>query len=148
MRAEVTFEEIDVGSLRAEILAGRKDAGAFVAFEGLVRELGYEDEVFTLEHYPAMTEKMLVRILERACERFDLKDALIVHRVGEMRPADVIVVVMALSTHRQAAFDAANFMMDYLKTRAPFWKKEANGQWVDARDADEDAFSRWGEELS
>ncbi len=144
MIAEVTSEPIDLPPLREKIIAERKNAGALVTFEGLVREIGVgEGEVFTLEHYPGMTEKMLARIADEAISRFDLQNALIVHRVGEMRPTDVIVVVMALSKHRQAAFDGANFMMDYLKTRAPFWKKEANGQWVDAREEDEDAFARW-----
>lgn len=147
MRVQVFSGILDTSKLRSEFTSGCKDIGAIVTFEGLVREIGAgSDEVFTLEHYPGMTEKMLIRIAERAMERFGLEDALIFHRVGEMRPSDVIVVVMAASRHRQAAFDGANFMMDYLKTRAPFWKKEANGDWVDARADDEDAFLRWDDE--
>ncbi len=147
MFIQVTDAPILFDENRSKLLGARKDAGALVSFEGLVREIGVENEVFTLEHYPGMTEKMLTRIANRAVERFELQDALIVHRVGEMKPQDVIVLVMAMSKHRQAAFDGANFMMDYLKTRAPFWKKEANGEWVDARSEDEDAFVRWGEEI-
>ncbi len=146
MHIEVISQPIDLSLYRDKLIGHRKDAGALVSFEGLVREVtGEQGEIFTLEHYPGMTEKMLARIAERAMERFALMDALIVHRIGEMKPADSIVLVMALAKHRQAAFDGASFMMDYLKTRAPFWKKEANGRWVDARDADEDAFARWGE---
>ncbi len=147
MIVEITKLPIDPTSWRTKLIGTRKDAGAVVSFEGLVREIaGRDDEIFTLEHYPGMTEKMLTRIAKRAMERFDLQDALIVHRVGGMHPQDVIVLVIALSKHRHAAFDGASFMMDYLKTRAPFWKKEANGEWVDARTEDEDAFARWGEE--
>jgi molybdopterin synthase catalytic subunit len=100
----------------------------------------------TLEHYPGMTEKALAEIVADAHARFDILDALVVHRVGELRPADQIVLVVVTSAHRGDAFDACRFIMDYLKTRAPFWKKEVTSEgarWVDARDSDEAAAVRW-----
>lgn len=151
MQALVTHEPIDKSHYDL-LLTPSLQTGAVVSFSGLVREVlgktpsSRQEEVFELEHYPQMTEAMLMKIAKRAIERFELDDALIVHRVGKMHPADVIVYVLAASKHRQAAFDGANFMMDYLKTRAPFWKKEASGEWVDAKESDEDAFARWNEE--
>jgi molybdopterin synthase catalytic subunit len=101
----------------------------------------------TLEHYPGMTERELQRIEAEANERWPLQATLIVHRVGTLRPGEPIVLVVAASAHRQAAFEAASFLMDYLKTRAPFWKKETgvdgSGQWVDARESDDTAVKKW-----
>jgi molybdopterin synthase catalytic subunit len=100
----------------------------------------------TLEHYPGMTEKALAAIVAEAHARFDILDALVIHRVGELRPADQIVLVAVTSAHRGDAFDACRFVMDYLKTRAPFWKKEVTAEgarWVDARGSDDDAAARW-----
>lgn len=152
MKAIVTQDIINKSQYDA-LLNSSKQTGAIVSFSGLVREVlntrfsQGEAQIFELEHYPAMTEAMLEKIAHRAIDRFALDDAIIVHRVGKMHPSDVIVYVLAASKHRQAAFDGANFMMDYLKTRAPFWKKEASGKWVDAKESDEDAFARWNEEV-
>ena len=129
-------------------LRGTGGAGAVVTFTGLVRELqgGQRVEALFLEHYPGMTEKSLERIAEEAAARWPLLDLTLIHRVGELRAGEQIVLVGASSAHRQAAFEAAAFMMDYLKTRAPFWKKcrDAEGEhWVEAKDSDEEAYSKW-----
>lgn len=143
----VTTDPIDEASVRAQIGNGRKDIGAIVGFSGLVREISEgSNSPLELEHYPGMTEKMLSKIGEDAIEKFDLIDAAIVHRVGVMEVGEEIVYVAAASRHRQAAFNGANFMMDYLKTRAPFWKKEGSGSWVEARDEDENALQKWSRE--
>ena len=143
----MTDQPFDEAQEKALLIGNAKTIGAVVSFTGLVREISPDaPDRFMLEHYPGMTEKMLERIARRAIERFALIDATIVHRVGEMSAGDEIVLVLAASRHRQAAFDGANFMMDYLKTRAPFWKKEGDGGWVEMREADEDAFARWGED--
>ncbi len=140
----VTADPIDEASIRERIGTGRKDIGALVGFTGMVREISEGNtSPLELEHYPTMTEKMLTTIASEAIERFALIDAAIVHRVGVLEIGEEIVYVAAASRHRQSAFDGANFMMDYLKTRAPFWKKEGDGNWVEAKDADEDAFKKW-----
>ncbi len=140
---EEPIQEIDVQNM----LPWKNHIGAIVTFSGHVRATTENEfEIFTIEHYPSMTEKKLEEIGERAIKRFSLINAAIIHRVGEMNIGDEIVRVIAYASHRQAAFDGASFMMDYLKTRAPFWKKEADGSWVDARLVDEDAFSKWNEE--
>ena len=134
------------------LLAGRSDAGAVVTFTGLVRgeAHGRALSAMELEHYPGMTEAELERVEAEARRRFDLIDTLIIHRYGELRPGERIVLVVAVSAHREAAFNAASFLMDYLKTRAPFWKKERGqdgaGVWVDAREADDAAAQRWARE--
>ena len=144
----VQKEDFDAGAEIARLRQGRTDAGAIAVFIGLVRDLagGSEVKSMTLEHYPGMTEKELARIEAEARERWPLLDCLIVHRVGRLLPGDAIVLVITLSAHRHAAFDAAQFLMDYLKTTAPFWKSEESAQgrhWVTPRDADDAAAERW-----
>ena len=137
----VQTEDFDIGAEVKALTDGRTDIGAVVTFSGIVRDVPLE-----LEHYPGMTEKELTRIEEEAHRRWPLQASLIVHRVGKLKPGDNIVLVAAASAHRQAAFDAASFLMDYLKTRAPFWKKEERGgeaQWVDARESDQTAMKKW-----
>jgi len=144
----VQTEDFDVS---AEMLALRKrnpKIGAVASFVGVVRDLNDGDSVstLTLEHYPGMTEKSLEAIVQQAKERWDIYDALIVHRVGTMRPLDQIVLVIVTSAHRGESFEACEFLMDYLKTRAPFWKKEVTPEgerWVDARSSDDVAAKRW-----
>jgi molybdopterin synthase catalytic subunit len=127
---------------------GDLEVGAVVTFVGTVRDVNDGDSVATLEleHYPGMTEKALEAIVDEARTRFDVRGVLVIHRVGVLAPAEPIVLVAVTSTHRGEAFEACRFVMDYLKTRAPFWKKErtpTGDRWVDARDADEDAAARW-----
>ena len=150
MAVRVQTGDFDVSAEVRALTAGRHDIGAVVTFTGLVRgstDAGALADM-TLEHYPGMTEAELARVEEEATRRFPVDATLIVHRVGALKPGDNIVLVIAASRHRQAAFQAAEFLMDYLKTRAPFWKKETapdgSGQWVDARDSDSDAEARWG----
>lgn len=144
----VQQQDFDVGAEIAGLRKGRADIGAIAAFAGLVRDHagGREVTSMTLEHYPGMTEKELARIEAEARERWPLLDCLIVHRIGRLSPGDNIVLVITLSEHRRAAFEAAQFLMDYLKTTAPFWKSEENGEerhWAPPRDADEEAAERW-----
>ncbi len=133
----------------ARLTAGRTDIGAIVTFTGTVRADNEGSTItgMTLEHYPGMTEQELARVEAEANARWPLQASLIVHRVGELKPGANIVLVVTASAHREAAFDAAAFLMDYLKTRAPFWKKEVGadgkGQWVDARESDDRAAERW-----
>jgi len=147
MAARVQQEDFDAVAEVAALTAGRTDIGAIVTFTGRVR--GGEGGVaaMTLEHYPGMTEAELSRIEAEAHSRWPLQASLIVHRVGELKPGDNIVLVATASAHRQAAFEAAGFLMDYLKTRAPFWKKETdasgNAVWVEARESDDSAARRW-----
>ncbi|MEL6287610.1 MAG: molybdenum cofactor biosynthesis protein MoaE [Pseudomonadota bacterium] len=133
---------------------GRTDIGAVVTFTGTVRDMHGDTQIadLTLEHYPGMTEKALDALARDAAARFPLLGCRIVHRVGTMRPGDNIVLVVTCSAHRQAAFDAAMFMMDDLKMRAPFWKKETRavdgawqGAWVDARESDAQAAAKWAD---
>ncbi len=148
MSVRVQLADFDVG---AEILAlrrGNPKIGAIASFIGLVRDINEGDDVavMTLEHYPGMTEKALEAIVVTARERWDILDALVVHRIGALRPTDQIVLVVVSSAHRGEAFAACEFIMDYLKTEAPFWKKEQTdkgGRWVEARASDEDATARW-----
>ena len=148
MSVRVQLADFDVG---AEILAlrrGNPKIGAIASVIGLVRDINEGDDVvvMTLEHYPGMTEKALEAIVFRARERWDILDALVVHRIGALRPTDQIVLVVVSSAHRGEAFAACEFIMDYLKTEAPFWKKEQTdkgGRWVEARASDEDATARW-----
>jgi len=144
-------EDFDVGAEVRRLTAGRTDIGAIVTFSGTVRGAGRGAAItaMTLEHYPGMTEAELARVEAEAARRWPLQASLIVHRIGTLKPGDNIVLVVTASVHRQAAFAAAEFLMDYLKTRAPFWKKEegADGQarWVEARECDEEAAGRWEE---
>lgn len=148
MTVRVQTEDFDVG---AEINALRRTSpniGAVVSFVGQVRDLNDGDNVaaMTLEHYPGMTEKSLAGIVEQAQGRWLIADVLVIHRVGELRPPDQIVLVLVASAHRKDAFAACEFIMDYLKTEAPFWKKEQTPdgeRWVEAKDSDDQARSRW-----
>jgi len=147
----VEREDFDIGAEVRRLTAGRTDIGAIVTFSGTVRGGSRGDAIraMTLEHYPGMTEAELARVEAEAGRRWPLQASLIVHRIGTLKPGDNIVLVVTASAHRQAAFAAAEFLMDYLKTRAPFWKKEegADGQarWVEARECDEEAAGRWQE---
>ncbi|MGB7287488.1 MAG: molybdenum cofactor biosynthesis protein MoaE [Salaquimonas sp.] len=130
------------------LTVSRKDIGAVVGFVGLCRDEGGTLSALELEHYPSMAEAEIKRIGEQAIARFDLKGLKVIHRYGKILPGENIVLVIAASPHRQAAFGGANYMMDFLKTRAPFWKKEhlvdgQTGEWVDAKDLDDDALKRW-----
>jgi len=146
MAVRVQREDFDLGAELAALRAGRADIGALVSFTGLVRSDVGEVGGMELEHYPGMTEKALAAIEAEARARWPLQASLVIHRYGPLAPGDQIMMVATASAHRQAAFAAAEFLMDYLKSRAPFWKKEATadgGRWVDARSADEDALGRW-----
>lgn len=147
-RVVVTFDPLDVEAEKSELTAENHDVGGVCVFEGLVREFSGEgSDSLTLEHYPGMTEKALEAIRHRAAQRWDLHGLTILHRVGRMEPGEKIVAVIACARHRQNAFDACAYAMDYLKTEAPFWKLEDNGQgqanWVDARESDHAARDRW-----
>lgn len=140
--------DFDVSAELAALRAGRADIGAIAAFVGLVRDIsgGKAVSAMTLEHYPGMTEKALADIVAEAERRWSLQAVRVIHRVGPLLPADQIVLVAVASAHRGEAFQACEFIMDYLKTRAPFWKKETTPQgerWVDARDSDDTAAERW-----
>jgi molybdopterin synthase catalytic subunit len=144
----VQQQDFDIGAEIAVLRKGRSDVGAIAAFVGLVRDHagGREVTSMTLEYYPGMTEKELARIEAEARERWPLLDCLIVHRAGRLSAGDNIVLVITLAEHRRAAFEAAQFLMDYLKTTAPFWKSEENGDerhWVAPRDGDGAAAERW-----
>jgi len=144
----VQRHDFDTGQEIEALTRGRTDVGAVVSFAGLVRDDADGDRLksMTLEHFPGMTERELARVEEEARVRWPLLDVLIVHRHGELLPGDRIVLVVTLSHHRAAAFEAASFLMDYLKTRAPFWKRElrASGEkWVEPRDSDDTAAARW-----
>ena len=144
----VQEEPFDVGAEIAQLHAGNPRIGAIASFIGLVRDVNDGDSVatMTLEHYPGMTEKALADIVAQARSRWDIDDTLVVHRVGALRPTDAIVLVIVTGAHRGPAFAACEFIMDYLKTDAPFWKKEATGsgaRWVEARDSDDAARDRW-----
>ena len=144
----VQAEDFDLGAETARLRSGNVKIGALVTFSGLVRDLNEGLQRMTLEHYPGMTEKALHAIAEDASTRWSLEAALIIHRYGTLKPGDQIMMVAAASAHRQAAFEAADFMMDYLKSRAPFWKQEITGDgatWVDVRETDEAALKRWQE---
>ena len=146
MAVRVQREDFDLGAELAALRAGRTDIGALVSFTGLVRDLEGRLTGFELEHYPAMTEKALAGIEAEAQARWPLQATLIVHRFGPLAPGEQIMMVATASAHRAAAFAAAEFLMDYLKSRAPFWKKEttaAGAGWVAARDEDEAALDRW-----
>jgi len=144
----VQREDFDIG---AEIAAFRRadpGIGAIASFIGLVRDVNDGDAVagMTLEHYPGMTERALAGIVNEAKRRWDIVDGLVIHRVGELQPLDQIVLVAVSGAHRGAAFAACEFIMDYLKTQAPFWKKEQTAQgarWVEARASDDQAAERW-----
>lgn len=142
----VQEQAFDAGAEIAALSNGRADVGAVASFVGLVRDQGGAVEEMTLEHYPGMTERALEEIAAEAAARWPLLGLTVVHRYGALRPGDSIVLAAAASAHREAAFAAAEFVMDYLKTRAPFWKRErgpGGDGWVAARDSDDRAAERW-----
>jgi molybdopterin synthase catalytic subunit len=146
MAVRVQREDFDIGAELAALGNGRTDIGALVSFTGLVRDRGGGLATMELEHYPGMTEKALEAIEAEARARWPLDACLIVHRYGALAPGDRIMMVATASAHRRAAFEAAEFLMDYLKSRAPFWKKEATAEgtrWVEAQADDEAALDRW-----
>jgi molybdopterin synthase catalytic subunit len=149
MPVRVQQADFDAGAEMAALRRADPGIGAIASFIGLVRDVNEGDAVrgMSLEHYPGMTEKALADIVAEAKRRWDIIDALVVHRVGELKPLDQIVLVAVAGAHRGAAFAACEFIMDYLKTQAPFWKKEqtAHGaRWVEARTSDDQAAERWG----
>jgi len=148
MTVRVQTADFDVGREIALLRGGDKRVGAVASFIGTVRDVNDDATVstLTLEHYPGMTEKALEAIVAEAKSRFEIYDVLVIHRVGALAPTDQIVLVVVTGAHRETAFDACRFLMDYLKTRAPFWKKEETPQgarWVDARASDDEAAARW-----
>lgn len=148
MAVRVQEQDFDAGAEIARLRAGNPRIGAVASFIGLVRDVNDGEAVreLTLEHYPGMTEKALEEIVAEAKTRWEVIDAVVVHRVGPLKPTDQIVLVAVASGHRGDAFAACEFIMDYLKTRAPFWKKEATPageRWVDARETDDVAAARW-----
>jgi molybdopterin synthase catalytic subunit len=146
MRVVVQQAPFDLGAEANAFAAGVGGAGAVVTFTGLVRDNGGALAAMEIEHYPGMTEKAIAAMMQEAAQRWDLADALVIHRYGRLGAAEPIMMVATASRHRADAFAAAEFLMDYLKSRAPFWKKEisADGEtWVAARDEDEAALKRW-----
>jgi molybdopterin synthase catalytic subunit len=148
MSVRVQTEDFDTGAEISGMRLARRDVGAVVSFVGQVRDIndGSEVSTLTLEHYPGMTEKALEAIIDQAGARWDIFDALIIHRVGTLQPTDQIVLVVVSGAHRGEAFAACEFIMDYLKTEAPFWKKEqtpAGSRWIDAKVSDDHARDRW-----
>lgn len=148
MTVRVQTEDFDVGMELAALRRDNPKIGALACFIGLVRDLneGSEVSAMTLEHYPGMTEKTLEEIIAQARQRWPISDALIIHRVGPLSPTDQIVMVAVSGAHRGETFSSCEFIMDFLKTQAPFWKKEQTEQgahWVDARESDTDAMKRW-----
>lgn len=148
----VQTDDFDLAREYAQLRLMAGDAGAIVTFTGLVREFHRAEEPIdslTLEHYPGMTEKALESIVADARRRWELLGVRVIHRVGRLLPGDQIVLVATASAHRQDAFEAASYIMDYLKSRAPFWKKQAQGEdshWVESRQTDSDALQRWERE--
>ena len=144
----VQEQPFDAAAELAALKAGRTDIGGTVMFLGTVRDLSGRQDVraMTLEHYPGMTEKALADIEAEACRRWPIDASLIIHRYGRLEPGDDIVLVIAASAHREAAFEACHFLIDWLKTKAPFWKLEEHdggASWVAAKDSDDHAAARW-----
>lgn len=148
LSVQVQAEDFDIAGLQKSLLAGAQEEGAIATFTGYVRAdaAGGRLQSMELEHYPGMTERSILDILEESADRWPLLAARVVHRIGELRPGDNIVWVGVASAHRAAAFEACEFIMDYLKTRAPFWKREVRQggvSWVDARSSDQQRADRW-----
>lgn len=148
MSVSVQEADFDVSTEVSALRAGQRDVGAVAVFVGTVRDLneGSAVSAMTLEHYPEMTQRSLDKIVQAAHERFDILGVRVIHRVGRLQPMDQIVMVAVTSRHRGQAFQACEFIMDYLKTEAPFWKREDTPQgarWVDSRDSDDAAAARW-----
>ena len=145
----VQSADFDVGIELKKLTEGNRQIGAVTSFVGLVRDIAGEDTIsaMILEHYPGMTEKQLADIEYEANQRWDLNSSLIIHRYGRLGPGDNIVLVACASAHRESAFDACHFLIDWLKTKAPFWKLEETsegGRWVEAKTKDDIATTRWG----
>ncbi len=150
MPVRVQTEDFDVSAELKALRAGRPQVGAVAMFVGTVRDINEGDAVsaMELEHYPGMTESSLQAMIDQAHQRWDVLDCLIVHRVGRLAPLDQIVLVIVSSAHRKQAFEACEYLMDFLKTEAPFWKKESTlegTRWVEARETDEAAAARWAQ---
>ena len=146
MRIVVQEEPFDLGRETASFVDGRTDMGAVVTFTGVVREVDGALAAMEIEHYPGMTETAIAAIAKEAQARWSLGDVLVIHRFGTLKPGEKIMMVATAAPHRKDAFDAAEFLMDYLKSRAPFWKKEITREgasWVAAKDQDEAALDRW-----
>jgi molybdopterin synthase catalytic subunit len=146
MGVRVQAEPFDLGAESTAFATGLRRAGAMVTFTGLVRDNGGALQAMEIEHYPGMTERAIAAMVDEAVTRWSLEDALVIHRYGRLGPQDQIMMVATAAPHRGDAFAAAEFLMDYLKSRAPFWKKElaADGSaWVAAKDEDEAALKRW-----
>ena len=148
MTVSVQAEDFDAGAEINRLRLSRPDTGAVVSFVGQVRDLneGQQVNTLTLEHYPGMTEAALYNIIATVKQRWDIFDALVIHRVGELKPTDQIVLVVVSGAHRGEAFSACEFIMDFLKTEAPFWKKEqtpSGERWVEAKISDDAARERW-----
>jgi molybdopterin synthase catalytic subunit len=148
MTVRVQTEDFDAGREMALLRQGNPQIGAVAAFIGVVRDMNDGNAVadMTLEHYPGMTEKSIAEIIQQAQSRWKIFDALVIHRIGRLKPLDQIVLVVVTGAHRGDAFAACEFIMDYLKTRAPFWKKEETPQgarWVESRASDDIAAERW-----
>jgi molybdopterin synthase catalytic subunit len=151
MTVRVQREDFDVGAELALLTEGRTDVGGVTSFVGLVRDVAGGEAVtsMTLEHYPGMTERMLAEIEAEANRRWPLQASLVIHRYGRLEPGDRIVLVATASAHRQAAFEACHFLIDWLKTKAPFWKledKASGSHWVEAKASDDAAAARWAED--
>ncbi|MGC3938590.1 molybdenum cofactor biosynthesis protein MoaE [Roseobacter sp. EG26] len=147
MRIAIQQAPFDLGVESARFAAGHRDVGAVVTFTGIVRDTGNAPlDAMEIEHYPGMTETAVTEIAREAQTRWSLADVLIIHRHGRLETGDMIMMVATASRHRKDAFEAAEYLMDYLKSRAPFWKREVTAEgasWVEARGEDEDALSRW-----
>lgn len=148
----IQHEDFDLGTEVAALRDGDAQVGAVASFVGTVRDRneGASVSAMELEHYPGMTERAIESMIVEARRRFDVRGVRVIHRVGTLMPCDQIVLVAVTSAHRQDAFQACEFLMDYLKTQAPFWKKESTAdgaRWVDARQADDAALARWGLKL-
>jgi molybdopterin synthase catalytic subunit len=148
IKVAIQNEDFDVAREIESLTRGRGDVGALVTFTGLCRDEAGTLEALELEHYPGMAEDEIIRVAQQAAARWPLLGATAIHRYGKVLPGENIVLVIATSPHRRAAFEAAEYIMDYLKTRAPFWKKEHRrdgsvGEWVEAKDADDSAAERW-----
>lgn len=147
MHISVQQEPFDIGQITSEFSQGHSHMGAIVTFTGIVRDSDTDDlNAMEIEHYPGMTEKAISKIATEAKSRWSLGDVLVIHRFGRLEPGDQIMMVATAARHRKDAFEAAEYLMDYLKSRAPFWKKEITRDgtaWVDAKSEDEDALSRW-----
>ena len=148
MTVRVQTQDFDVGNEVSDLHNARQDIGAVVSFVGYVRDLNDNVAIsqLTLEHYPLMTEKALENIIQQAKNRWSIFDALVIHRIGKLKAGDQIVLVAVSGAHRADAFSACEFIMDYLKTEAPFWKKETSSKgeyWVEAKDSDELAREKW-----